>query len=145
MVLSRGLRAHLPRLEPVSPSDYGLGSVRYAQSAWREDSSLAYLYGAKSRLPPFPPSHSCPPAFVHAMLMQISFLTLLVSTSLAYPKWPTSAELDTFNASVDGLLFAQRPIRAICYEKDPLFNPALCAAELPLFFSDQWIANQSAA
>lgn len=57
--------------------------------------------------------------------------------------FPTLAELAAFNTSVDGALFSQRPIGAICYPNDPDFDPIECQRKMQsfTFFSDQWISD----
>lgn len=61
------------------------------------------------------------------------------------PCFPSSEDLTVFNASVDGMLFTQRPVGAVCYREDPLYNQALCNTELASFTSDQWRADTSPA
>lgn len=61
------------------------------------------------------------------------------------PCFPSLKELAALNASVDGLLFAQRPVGAVCYVEDPLYSAASCSSELPNATSDQWIADTPSA
>jgi hypothetical protein len=57
------------------------------------------------------------------------------------PCFPSASELDEFNKSVDGQLFAERPIGAVCYAKDVAYNEKECLADIPNFFNGTWIVD----
>lgn len=57
--------------------------------------------------------------------------------------FPSSTALAAFNSSVGGNLHAQRPIGAVCYKQDPLYDAALCKAEYASFYDDQWLSDHS--
>lgn len=56
----------------------------------------------------------------------------------------TSAEIALFNYTASGNLFAQRPVGAVCYKKDKLYNAVQCLKEVASgnLWSDQWISDQ---
>lgn len=57
------------------------------------------------------------------------------------PCFPSASDLAAFNKSIDGQLFSERPIGAVCYAKDPAYNKKQCAAEVPKFFDGWWISD----
>lgn len=59
--------------------------------------------------------------------------------------FPNAAELAAFNQSVGGRLYAERPIGAICYPSDPLYNQAACIEQAKYAFQDQWRSDHFAS
>lgn len=59
--------------------------------------------------------------------------------------FPSDAELNAFNRSVNGALHAQRPVNAVCYRKDTLFNQAQCDEVSANYNSTNWRIAHSPA
>lgn len=67
--------------------------------------------------------------------------TVVKRAARCYPSqacFPSASILATFNASIGGNLFAERPYAAACYAGDPKYNLANCATILARGIDDQW-------
>ena len=59
--------------------------------------------------------------------------------------FPSATELAAFNRSVSGQLHVERPIGAICYPDDPVYNPMTCAIQSDSSSDSQWISDHFAS
>lgn len=77
----------------------------------------------------------------------LSLLLLLSSTSRASPApratttFPDRQTLSDFNSTIDGRLFAERPVEAVCFLKDPLYNSNACLDYQQNKTNDAWITE----